>query len=286
MKNLLVATDFHSSSESATEVAVGLAQQFDANLTVLHSYHLFPYYTDMYPTLAANQFEQLEDEAQEAMQKWCSKHLPASGLNYKPLHLPGLARDVIVKQAQELNPDLLVMGTRKTWLIDKVVFGSVAGEVLHDVSCPVLVVPEGSAVDALEKIVYATDFHDSDQECIEQLVKLARPNNATVTVLHVVNDDDPDQAFEENYFEDFKKEMQEAVNYPELRFELVHAAKLVEALSIYAEVEEIGLLAMAKTDKNWFARLFSPSITRKHFYRSTVPTLFFTAADYEAPSDL
>ena len=42
MKNIIVATDFHSTSESATRMAVTLTKQFDAELTVLHSYHLFP----------------------------------------------------------------------------------------------------------------------------------------------------------------------------------------------------------------------------------------------------
>ena len=52
MNHFLVATDFNNSSESATQLAVALTKQFDAELTVLHSYHLFPAYTDMYPTLA------------------------------------------------------------------------------------------------------------------------------------------------------------------------------------------------------------------------------------------
>ena len=285
MKTILVATDFHNNSESATRMAVALTKQFDAELTVLHAYHLFPYYTDMYPTLAEQQFDQLKAEAQTAMLEWCTSHLPADEVMYNPLHLPGLASDVIIEQTKKLQPELLVMGTRKTWLIDKVIFGSVAGTVMADVTCPVLVVPENTEATPLKKLLYATDFHDSDLDCIRQLVDLAKPSEASLTVLHIVNDQDPDQEFDTSYFDDFQKEVEEAVNYPHIRFELVHAENLVESLNTYTQVAEIDLLAMAKTGKNWFARLFSPSITRKHFYRSTVPTLFFTAVDDENSTD-
>ena len=223
MKTILVATDFHNNSESATRMAVALTKQFDAELTVLHAYHLFPYYTDMYPTLAEQQFDQLKAEAQTAMLEWCTSHLPADEVMYNPLHLPGLASDVIIEQTKKLQPELLV--------------------------------------------------------------DLAKPSEASLTVLHIVNDQDPDQEFDTSYFDDFQKEVEEAVNYPHIRFELVHAENLVESLNTYTQVAEIDLLAMAKTGKNWFARLFSPSITRKHFYRSTVPTLFFTAVDDENSTD-
>jgi nucleotide-binding universal stress UspA family protein len=50
----------------------------------------------------------------------------------------------IVRRATELEADLLVVGTQKRNLLDRVLFGSVSERILRQAVGPVLIVPHGS----------------------------------------------------------------------------------------------------------------------------------------------
>jgi len=275
MEKIYVTTNFLEVSESALNYAAELAKQTGAELTLIHAYHLFPYYSDMYATMRYAQSKRMKEDAEVKMRKWCEKNAPSDEFRCKIINREGLSRDVIIDVVNQSPPDLLIMGTHKAWLIDKVIFGSKTGQVLPEISCPLLVIPENTPYVPFSQIVFATDFQDSDLDSIQILVDLAAPLNGTIHVLHVVNDDDPTSTYDITYFEDFKKEVTSKVDYPHINFELVHATKLVKELNNYTKASNANLLVMSQTYKNWYVRLFHASVTQKQFYRITIPTLFF-----------
>ena len=279
MKKIFVATNFSPSSEGALTYGVQLAVQSGAELTLIHAYHLTPFPSDSFESMRLAQLRKMEAEAEAAMLEWLQDNAPIAEFNYRIINQQGLAQEVITDLVEAEKPDLLIMGSRKMSLIDKVVFGSVTGGVMDKVDCPMLVVPERSVGQPFNRIVFASDMHDNDLAIIRFLTDLARPVGGKIEVLHLVNDLEDNSQYESSYFEDFKQEIIEKVSYPEIYFELLNTSNLSETLTEHSQEAGANLLVLSSTQKNWFARLFEPSITRQQFYRITRPTLFFKARD-------
>ena len=68
------------------------------------------------------------------------KRLEAAGLRVELLMAEGPAGDVIVEQARAQRADLVAMATHGRAGLDRVLFGSIADDVLHHARCPVLLV--------------------------------------------------------------------------------------------------------------------------------------------------
>ena len=285
MKKIYVTTNLFRVSESAMFYAAELARQTGAELTVIHAYHLIPYYSDFYASKQREQLEAIREESDAKLREWCESKASSGEFNYRIINREGLPREVIVDAVNQSPPDLLIMGTRTTWLIDKVLFGSKTGEVLAEIDCPLLVVPEDTPYSHFSNIAVASDFLFADLTTIEKLVDIAKPVKGTINVFHVLNKDASTNKDEAEYFDEFKNEIQNRIDYANITFKLVHGHNFVKTINEYTESTGANLLVMSQTDKNWFARLFNPSVTKKRFYRMTIPTLFFKAHDNEAESD-
>jgi nucleotide-binding universal stress UspA family protein len=68
------------------------------------------------------------------------KALEARGLAVEIDFLEGNASEVILRRARQIRADLIAITTHSHTGIDRVMFGSVAEEVLRRASCPVLLV--------------------------------------------------------------------------------------------------------------------------------------------------
>jgi len=67
---------------------------------------------------------------------------------------PKLATPGILKAIEYFSPDLLVMGTRGGSRLRRALVGSVANRILHETSCDVLIVPEGSFGASRSKVMF------------------------------------------------------------------------------------------------------------------------------------
>jgi nucleotide-binding universal stress UspA family protein len=279
MNKIYTTTDFGEVSKDATRYASELAIQTNAKLALIHAYQPMPYRTNVYLPTRIEETEKLKQKVEKSMANWCNENIVFNGLKFETINKEGPVKETIVNLVNEEQPDLLIMGTHNAGLIDKVVFGSITGRVLPEITCPLLVVPEGVQYTPFSKIVFATDFHDSDVNCLHQLVELATPTNAEIKVLHILHGNNENQHYETSYFEDFKEDVSQRVKYSNINFELIHANNLITTLNEYTKHSHANLLAMAQTGKNWFARLFDASITKRQLYRITIPTLFFLVRD-------
>jgi nucleotide-binding universal stress UspA family protein len=134
---ILVASDFSASSEAALAQAIALSHAFGAQLTLVHCWEP-PVVVDEVGAMASWMFD---DSAARAMLHDKRTELERQGvarLIARLMHGPAL--DGILRAAEELDPDLLVMGTHGRRGIGRLVLGSVAERVVRHASCPVLTV--------------------------------------------------------------------------------------------------------------------------------------------------
>jgi nucleotide-binding universal stress UspA family protein len=139
---ILLATDGSEEAELAALGAVDLADATDSELHVVHV-GVVPIFLKSYPgTLGYERrlYEQIEEMSRELLRKqsWWVK---AAGGTVAGTHLRMGAVDLeIVALAEELQADLIVMGSRGLGGVRRALMGSVSDSVVRHAHCPVLVV--------------------------------------------------------------------------------------------------------------------------------------------------
>jgi len=128
--NIIFATDFSAGSLYALQYALSLAEESQANLTLLHVIPLVP--LQHQDSSAASAKAQLEELVPRQARDWCR---PECVVRFE------FPAEAILNLAKERSADLLVMGVHK-----RAAFASshlpwaVAYEVVCDAPCPVLTV--------------------------------------------------------------------------------------------------------------------------------------------------
>lgn len=138
--HILVPTDFGKASQRALEVALELAVQNGAKLTLLHVYELLEKDDDIdfehLPEDRYRPFDQAVRQPLDAALALVHARLPAA----KALFRSGHARERILEVTRELGVDLIVMGTHGRRGILHALIGSVAERIVQLSPVPVLTV--------------------------------------------------------------------------------------------------------------------------------------------------
>ena len=139
IKTILVPTDFSENADRAFATAIQFAGAFDAQIQLLHVYHI-PDTTTVYevtfPTGVVDGIRKAATVSLEALRK----QVKAAGIECSAELVFGSPSQAIVEYAKESKVDLVVMGTRGHSLLKQFFLGSVAERTLRLAPCPVLTV--------------------------------------------------------------------------------------------------------------------------------------------------
>lgn len=135
-QHILVPVDFSSDAERALDCAIGLAQQFQSRVTLLHVIYL-PEAAEV--NLAAYLRQVKAEMEQEIIA--CQKRVEDAGVAVDALVIHGVPSHKIVEIAGDKQADLIVMGTHGRTGIQHLLIGSVAERVVRLAPCPVMVIP-------------------------------------------------------------------------------------------------------------------------------------------------
>ena len=189
LKNILYATDFSPTAESALPYVLGLAKRFGATVHALHV--RFP---ATYPVAGPEGMPQVMEAAEEqAQQESKQLHELLAGLPHEVLISEGDIWTTINDTVQQQKIDLIVIGTRGRTGIGRALLGSVAEEIFRRAPCPVLTVGPHVSKDTqrrleMKEILYATDFSPESLAALPYATSLAQENQARLTLLHVIGE--------------------------------------------------------------------------------------------------
>jgi nucleotide-binding universal stress UspA family protein len=144
IKTILHPTDFSEHSRCALALACSLARDQGARLIVLHVVPSLD--TTLAAEMAAGHrpsehFEEDMAGYRKEMQAQLDKlQSPVSGVKLERVFKEGPVAATIVRTAEELPCDLVVMGTHGKKGVEKALMGSVAEWVMRHGPCPVLTV--------------------------------------------------------------------------------------------------------------------------------------------------
>lgn len=157
MKQILAAVDFSKNTDAVLEQAAKLAVALDAKLWILHvtsdetqamayestqfsgyapEFVNIPGDVQLARDLSAEEFKREHRQLLEM-----SAHLRESGVNAQALLLKGEAAKLILEKAEDLDADIIVIGSHGHGLLHKALLGSVGESVIRHAQCNVMVVP-------------------------------------------------------------------------------------------------------------------------------------------------
>lgn len=96
----------------------------------------------------------------------------------------GDPRDLILEQEERENPDLVVIGSHKKGLVEKILIGSTTEKVVRYSKKPVLVI-KGSEPSFTRRVVIAYDFSKTAERTVEFSLRFLKPFKVKVEILHI-----------------------------------------------------------------------------------------------------
>ncbi|MEL0586459.1 MAG: universal stress protein [Candidatus Thiodiazotropha sp. (ex. Lucinoma kazani)] len=139
---LLVAVDLSDSTQIIVKKAEEIAKAFSAKVWILHNAEPEPDVLEFRadPQAAreslAEKFHCEHRQIQEI-----AKRLRKEGLETTALLVHGPTIETILKEASDLDVDMIVVGTHGRSAMYQLLVGSVSKGILHQSRCPILVVP-------------------------------------------------------------------------------------------------------------------------------------------------
>jgi len=140
IRHILVPTDFSEGSTRAFETALDMAVDSGAIMTLLHVQHLptsvFP---DVILPIAPEMMRDAERSMELVLDEWCGR-AHAAGVPCDRRMAMGATHTEICNTAEEIDADLIVIGTHGRSGLSHALLGSVAEKVVRKAPCPVLTV--------------------------------------------------------------------------------------------------------------------------------------------------
>lgn len=192
-EHLLVATDFSTPSKRAARATARLVEAMVPKPTVtlfnavaplpLGRMSPFVPFGTTEEEIEADLRRRARDELR-ATREACFGELPVRILEGKHAH-PAVA---VCDTAENVEADLVVIGTHGLTGVKRVVFGSVAARVLRHATTDVLTIPEDFDPDRFppRRVTVATDFSRPAQRAVMAGARWAKAFQAPLELLHVV----------------------------------------------------------------------------------------------------
>jgi nucleotide-binding universal stress UspA family protein len=161
LKKIICPIDFSDPSYQALNIAVELAERFEAELILINVVALVP----MAPTPLVSGFnvpiyqEELIASNKKTLEDLAENRIP-KGINARPVVIRGNPADEIVKVAEKENAGLIVIATHGASVLRRFVFGSVTEKVIRLAELPVLTIP---ATDFGEEIPHEVHIENTDR---------------------------------------------------------------------------------------------------------------------------
>lgn len=139
-KKMCCAVDLSESSRLAMKEAADLARRYASDLTLIYVFEPPKGTSELLIAPLPEFYDKAARELRDQLELWRREAESLGGRPVKAELLFGSAASEILRFTQENLSELIVMGTHGHGGLKRLVLGSVAGRVVQEASCPVLVV--------------------------------------------------------------------------------------------------------------------------------------------------
>jgi len=273
---ILIPTDFSENAKHAIDYTYLslLANTLNAEIKLLYVYTPPVTRNNISYPLIQDEMANAVKEAKEQLMILCDEISDDTGLHCKSLVLTGSVVEEIIKEATDSKADMIVMGTKGARGIKKILFGSNTASVIENATCPVLAVPKGAAIALPKRIVFATNYHDSDMITLKSLTSLVKTLDAELMIVHVSKDKPKS---ERDLIDQFSKAVAVETGFQRPFYYVMQHTDVKKGLDLFVDSASADLLALSTRKRSVFEKLFDSSITRQMTYQLKIPLLTFQA---------
>lgn len=262
MKNILIGTDFSPASTPAMDFGLAIAARLGAKVTLMHVVT-----TDLRVgavtagDLAANMLLDSSDEAREIVEQARSKwedpeyDFPEVVIDCRE----GNPATRLTEAGDEIDADLIVVGTKGRTALSNLLLGSVAAKLVHHTARPVLAVPPQLDFAGIHRIAWARDWvHETDDFAVD-LLTFASFFQAKIDILTIWtdNENEPREA------EAIHRRLMEKLEYSPMEFHFIRADSPEIAIREFVQKHQPDLVAVQTRSRNFLQRMLEKGVTDK-----------------------
>lgn len=270
MKKILVPVDFSDNSENALEYACELGKKLNAEVFILHSYHVPVPVSEVvilpmpeeYHKIAMNGLTRAKDKAKERFPE--VNMVIHAAMGSADLEIPAYANNI--------KADLIIMGTHGASGVSEFLIGSNAASVMENSLVPVLAIPEKAKFKELKKIAFAADYGNHNAGHVHFLIDLAKIFDSEIIMLHITSGNLEDN-FEDLEIGRFKEYLVKESGYKNISYRLIEDKDVFHGLNTYLLQFPPDMLAMSMRNRSFAQKIFSRSLTKRMAYHGHIPVL-------------
>ena len=274
MKKILLPTDFSINSLNAIHYALELLKNEACEFYVLNVVKTSSFITDDLMTMTPSEtlYKSIIDTSKKSLNKIITKVKSKYKNNKHQFHAIvdyDNFIDAINQQCDSKKIELIIMGTKGTTGLERILFGSNTVRVINRCSTPVLAIPNNCKFQTLNNIVFTSNYQTqySLTELLP-LLNLSKMFNSKIKIVHISETDALTVEQKNNktvlntYFDDVKHE-----------FVHLHGSNIIDSIAEYSNKNNTNLLAMVNKKHSFFERLFATHTVESFVFQISTPIL-------------
>lgn len=272
MKTILVPIDFSKNSQKVLKAAKLISDETGAELAIMHTSKSADTGIAMPITESTlEMFNELENSYKQQLDEYVAG-VQSGGYQAYGIWESDTVQTAILRQANQINADLIVVGrTGQGTFIDKLIGSSSAGVAL-EAQCPVLVIPPQATVKEFGHIIYATRFDPRETEILYQVKTLTEQLGAK---LSLVNINPLHQLWSHTNEQQMLRTVQE-LEIADIEVVIVQDINFIEGISRYCYQEGADLLIVSTRQRGFLEQyITNPSITKRLIVETPLPLLVY-----------
>lgn len=266
MKTILVPTDFSEISMKALNVAVKLAKENKAQIKLMTmvEFPALEFAVVDSAVFTKNDYnDNVINEARREIERLKEAHPEVKII---PIVKP--EEEALTPAIVEEKTDLIVMGSTGASGWKEVISGSHAQYVVRYAECPVLVVKDNHKDFDLKKVLYVTDF--SNTEFIKEALGILHTESVQNNFLYI---DTGMKYFNGKMLTEKADQLAQALHLEHFEFTIYNAATVERGIIEYAEEIEADLIVMYTHGRDGLERIFEGSVAEDVVNHSPIPVM-------------
>jgi nucleotide-binding universal stress UspA family protein len=260
MKKILVPIDFSKPSEYAARMAAKIAKKTGASITLIHLIELPSGVSDMGYRSRFNIPESMlylrktKEKVLEFKKSFFSEDLTVA--YFIKLNNPF---DGIIKYADKIDADLILMGSKGHSKFEEIMIGSNTEKIVRNSKVPVIVVKRDSKKFSLKNLVFASNFKKENKEVFTKFLNFANAFNSKIHLLRVNTPSQFESTFTtEQKMKNFIKEY----NLPKYSLNIYNDTSIEKGIINFSRENKADLIALSTHGRSGISHLFSESVAK------------------------
>lgn len=272
MKRILLPTDFSENSLNAIRYAMAFFKNSEVDFFVLNVQKISNYTTAdlMSRSSGSTVYRAILDDNKKSLNKFIEK-LKKECVGEKYTFHGLVDFDVFTDAMQQAvvtkNIDLIIMGTNGATGAKEVLFGSNTLNVIRQVNCPLIAVPEAYTFKDIKNVLFSINYQGVPTTSIAPLIEILKLYKATLKVLDVKEENIHVTSAET---EASLKDLLGNLSYD---YYLLSGIPIPIAIDAFEQLFPVDLHALIVEQKSFLDRFVFGSETSAISYNSRVPLL-------------